>query len=258
MKIFWNNAKIECDFYPPITFELDFNMPSILITGAGKGLGRELLTVFHQQGWTVFPLVRRSDQADELRISFPEKCFPLVGDVTSENVPLEINRVLEKNTAALDVLINNAGNIRKLRGLDNTSEKDLEEHFQVHCIGALRCVKAALPFLRRSPKATIVNITSRWGSISRTVSQKGCGIYAYQIAKCAQNMLTACLDQDLKKEGLRVFAVHPGRLKTEVAPPDADVEPYDAARKLFSWLQTIDRNAICGCHDLMSSELIEW
>jgi NAD(P)-dependent dehydrogenase (short-subunit alcohol dehydrogenase family) len=233
-------------------------MPSVLITGAGKGFGRELLTFFHQQGWTVFPLVRRSSQADELRISFSDKCFPLVGDVTSENVSLEISRVLEKNTTSLDVLINNAGNIRKLRGLDNTSEKDLEEHFQVHCIGALRCVKAALPFLRRSRKATIVNITSRWGSIIRTVSQKGCGIYAYQIAKCAQNMLTACLDQDLKNEGIRVFAIHPGKLKTEVAPPDADIEPRDAARRLFAWLQTMERNIVCGCHDLISGGLIEW
>jgi len=233
-------------------------MSSVLITGAGRGFGREVLTVFHQQGWTVFPLVRRSSQADELRISFAGKCVPVVGDVTSENVSLEINRVLEKNTAALDVLINNAGNIRKLRGLDNTSEKDLEEHFQVHCLGALRCVKAALPFLRRSPGATIINITSRWGSIGRTVSQKGCGIYAYQIAKCSQNMLTACLDQDLKQEGIRVFSVHPGRLKTGVAPPDADIDPGDAARKLYTWLQTIDRNAICGCHDLMSGGLIEW
>ena len=233
-------------------------MPSVLITGAGKGFGRELLTVFHQQGWTVFPLIRRSSQAEELQSSFGENCFPLMGDVTSENVTLEVARVLQAHTVSLDVLVNNAGNIKKLRGLENTSEKDLEEHFQVHCIGVLRCVKAALPFLRRSTAATIINITSRWGSIGRTISQKGCGIYAYQIAKCAQNMLTACLDQDLREKGIRVLAVHPGRLKTGVAPPDADIEPREAARKLFSWLQTIDRNTVCGCHELISGGLIEW
>jgi NAD(P)-dependent dehydrogenase (short-subunit alcohol dehydrogenase family) len=233
-------------------------MPSVLITGAGKGFGRELLTVFHQQEWTIFPLVRRPAQAEELLISLGKNCFPVIGDVSSENVNLEITKVLQAHTVSLDVLINNAGNIRKLRGLENTYEKELEKHFQVHCVGALRCVKAALPFLRKAPAATVINITSRWGSIGRTISHKGSGIYAYQIAKCAQNMLTACLDQDLKKEGIRVLAVHPGRLKTDVAPPDADIEPRDAARKLFDWLQKIDRDTVCGCHDLMDSGLIEW
>jgi NAD(P)-dependent dehydrogenase (short-subunit alcohol dehydrogenase family) len=233
-------------------------MPSVLMTGAGKGFGRELLTVFHQQGWIVFPLVRRSDQTEELQNSLGKNCYPIIADVTSDKITLEITRVLQAHPASLDVLINNAGNIKKLRGLDNTFETDLQEHFQVHCVGALRCVKAALPFLRKSPQAIIINITSRWGSINRTISQKGCGIYAYQIAKCAQNMLTACLDQDLKNEGIRVFAVHPGRLKTEVAPADADIKPGEAAGKLFSWLQSVNRDTVCGCHDLMGGGLIEW
>jgi NAD(P)-dependent dehydrogenase (short-subunit alcohol dehydrogenase family) len=233
-------------------------MPSVLITGAGKGFGRELLIVFYQQGWIVFPLVRRSSQADELNSSLGKNCFPIIADVTAASTTLEITRVLQAHTTSLDVLINNAGNIKKLRGLENTFETDLKEHFQVHCVGALRCVKAALPFIRQSPRAIIINITSRWGSIGRTISHRGCGIYAYQIAKCAQNMLTACLDQDLKNENIRVFAVHPGRLKTEVASEDADIEPIDAARKLFFWLQSVNRDTVCGCHDLMGGGLIDW
>jgi NAD(P)-dependent dehydrogenase (short-subunit alcohol dehydrogenase family) len=71
-------------------------------------------------------------------------------------------------------------------------------------------------------------------------------------------MLTACLDQELRKKGIRVFAVHPGKLQTEVAAPDADVRPRDAALKLADWVKSVDRNLVCGCHDLMSDELIEW
>ncbi len=59
-------------------------------------------------------------------------------------------------------------------------------------------------------------------------------------------------------EGIRVFAVHPGRLRTSVAAADADTEPADAARELADWVERVDREAPVGCHDLMRGGLIEW
>ncbi|MBU0754470.1 MAG: SDR family oxidoreductase [Planctomycetes bacterium] len=152
--------------------------------------------------------------------------------------------------------MNNAGNIRKHRGLLNTTVEDLEVLFSVHCVGAFRCVKSALPFLKRSGRPMVVKISSRWGSISRSVSGKGGGIYSYQIAKCAQNMLTACLDQELEKEGIRVLAVHPGKLKTQVAAADADTEPQAAAEVLAEWIERIDERTECVLHDLMGEKTI--
>jgi NAD(P)-dependent dehydrogenase (short-subunit alcohol dehydrogenase family) len=83
-------------------------------------------------------------------------------------------------------------------------------------------------------------------------------IYAYNIAKSTQNMLTACLSVDLRQYGIKVFAVHPGRLKTEVAPADADVEPRVAAAKLADWIERTDENTPCGLYDLINGGLIEW
>jgi NAD(P)-dependent dehydrogenase (short-subunit alcohol dehydrogenase family) len=71
-------------------------------------------------------------------------------------------------------------------------------------------------------------------------------------------MLTACLDQELKPKGVRVFAVHPGRLKTAAAAPDADTEPFEAAQKLADWIQSLDSMAECGLHDLMDAGIIDW
>ena len=233
-------------------------MRAVLITGAGRGFGRELFRVFSECGWTVFPLVRNTDTAAELVATNKSKCFPIIGDVASEKTADEIAGVLDAHADSLDLLINNAGNVKKHRGLRNTPACDLEDLFRVHCIGAFRCTKAALPFLKKAERPVVINITSRWGSIARTVSGKGGRIYSYQIAKSAQNMLTACLDQELKGDGIRVFAVHPGRLKTEVAAADANVEPREAALRLFDWAGSVDREVVCGCHDLMSGELIEW
>ena len=84
------------------------------------------------------------------------------------------------------------------------------------------------------------------------------GIYSYSIAKCAQNMLTVCLDQELRKEGIRVFAVHPGRLRTAAAAVDADTEPQVAAARLSEWVESVGRNAECGLHDLMAGGVIPW
>lgn len=233
----------------------------VLITGANKGFGRELLEIYATNGWEVFPLVRRQDDAAALESYYSSRCFPIIGDVSSDSVEKSIIKVLAKQTTTLDVLINNAGNIRKQRGLDNALPEDIHEHFNVHCLGALRCTNAVLPFLKNSSRSQIVNITSRWGSIARTAAgQGGIGkaIYAYKIAKCAQNMLTACLHQELKDDNIHVISVHPGRLKTSVAPPDADIDPHEAAEKLFAWLQNIDHNLPCRCYDLIGDETIEW
>ncbi|HVN75751.1 MAG TPA: SDR family NAD(P)-dependent oxidoreductase, partial [Thermoanaerobaculaceae bacterium] len=230
-------------------------MPSVLITGASRGFGRALLDVFAARQWTVFPLVRDAGLAARLCFGHGQSCHPVVADVATEGVGPAIAEVLGRHLGALDLLINNAGSIRKTRGAAAADPADFDEAFQTHCVGALRCVKAALPFLRRSPQATVVNVTSRWGSIARTEAGMGGGIYSYQIAKCAQNMLSACLDQELRPEGIRVFALHPGRLLTAVAAADADTPPEEAAARLADWVVAVDRDAPCGIHDLTGGVL---
>jgi NAD(P)-dependent dehydrogenase (short-subunit alcohol dehydrogenase family) len=231
-------------------------MPSVLVTGAGHGFGRELGRVFLERGWTVLPLVRAPE--DMAPWAEADRCFPLCADVGAADAEHAIGRALEARTSALDLLVNNAGQIHKRRWLSETVVEDVEELFRVHCAGALRCTRAALPFLRRAPRPIVVNVTSRFGSIARSAAGEFRGIYSYSIAKCAQNMLTVCLDQELRKEGIRVFAVHPGRLRTAAAAVDADTEPRVAAARLADWLDAIDRDADCFLYDLMGGGVLPW
>ena len=229
-----------------------------LITGAGRGLGRAVLDVFADRGWCLFPLVRDRHVADELASSYPD-CHPIVGDVTTDHVEQAIVEILRQNTDSLDLLVNNAGNIVKTPGVLGMTPAELVDHFQVHCVGAFRCVKAAFPFLARADEALVVNISSRRGSFPFTVSEPAVGrAYAYRVAKCAQNMLTVCLDRELRESGIRAFAVHPGRLHTEVAPPDAHTEPHRAAAALADWVESIDRSAPCRFVDLMDQGILDW
>ena len=231
-------------------------MASVLITGASRGFGRELVEVYRRGGWTVFPLVRRQDAAREW--AGRENCHPICADVGLPAVEEAIASVLRDHTRALDVLINNAGDVKKLRWLPQTEPEDIEELVRVHCVGAFRCTRAALPFLRSAGRPAVVNITSRFGSIARTLAGDFRGIYSYAIAKSAQNMLTACLDQELRAEGIRVFAVHPGQLKTTAAAVDADTEPRVAAERLAQWLESVDRAADCRLYDLMGADILPW
>ncbi|HPA52112.1 MAG TPA: SDR family NAD(P)-dependent oxidoreductase [Thermoanaerobaculia bacterium] len=230
-------------------------MPAVLITGAGKGFGRAMLEEYLRRGWTAYPVVRDSRVAASLEGS---GCRPIVADVVASDAEGLIAATLDAYGDPLDLLVNNAGIIRKARGLAAAEPEDLESHFHVHCLGALRCTRAARPWLRRAERPLVVNVTSRFGSIGQTAAGGFRGIYAYNVAKAAQNMLTACLDQELRDERIRVVAVHPGRLRTTVGAADADTEPAVAARALADWVDRLDRDAPCACWDLMRGGVIEW
>jgi len=231
-------------------------MPSVLVTGASRGFGRELARVFVERGFTVFPLVRTPEAVGAW--AGEDRCHPICADVGEAGAEDAVREGLGSRTRTLDLLVNNAGQIKKLRWLKETTVEDVEELFRVHCAGALRVTMAALPFLRRASSPKVVNVTSRFGSIARSAAGEFRGIYSYSIAKCAQNMLTVCLDRELRKEGIRVFAVHPGRLKTGVAAADADTEPGVAAAKLADWVERVDRDVDCLLYDLMGGGAIPW
>ncbi len=231
-------------------------MLSVLITGASRGFGRELAGVYARRGWTIFPLVR--DPVVAKAWAGSDRCHPICADVGSPAVESAISAALANQNGGLNLLVNNAGDVRKLRWLPETAAEDVQELFRVHCVGALRCTRAALPFLRRAPMPMVVNVTSRFGSIARCANGEFRGLYSYSIAKCAQNMLTVCLDRELRKEGIRVWAVHPGRLMTEAAAYDAVTEPAVAAERLADWLNAVDRDADCFLYDVMGGEVIPW
>jgi NAD(P)-dependent dehydrogenase (short-subunit alcohol dehydrogenase family) len=233
-------------------------MRTVLVTGAGGGFGRALLVAFGERGWSLFPLVREPRMAEELALLY-ERCHPIIGDVSRDEVHQRISETLLEHTESLDLLVNNAGNIQKTPGVLAMTPDELVDHFQVHCVGVLRCVKATFPFLVEADDPLVVNVSSRRGAFSFTQSEPVVGrAYAYRIAKCAQNMLTVCLDQELRESGIRVFAVHPGRLRTSVAPPDADTEPERAAVALVAWIESIDRSAPSRLFDLMGQTTLDW
>jgi len=233
-------------------------MKTILITGTSKGLGLELLKIFLKNNWTVFALARDIETFKFVTNEYPTLCFPIKADVTDDSTFQKIQNSIKSKTNCLDVLINNAGNAKKCFGLENVTPNDLDDHFKVHVSGVFRVIKACLPFLKQSNNPLVINISSRKGSISKINSGAYRILFPYQVAKCAQNMLTVCLNQELKDTNINVYAVHPGSLKTDVAPPDADTEPSIAALKLFNWIDKEEKPPKGNFYNIMDESIIEW
>ena len=226
---------------------------NVLISGASRGLGRALQSLYAQRRWRTFPLVRSEQAADELASQWPDNCRPIVTDVTDDETVERIRSVLRRRHAdKVHVLVNNAGYAGRSCRVDELSSEEIEEMLAVHCMGALRCIQSALPFLRAAEGATIVNITSRLGSMARNADGEFAGkpfTYSYRIAKAAQNMLTLCLSQELKTSGIAVVGVHPGALLTDSRSHDADTTPQVAARRIADLVDRIDTEQTGTCFD---------
>ncbi len=224
----------------------------VLITGANRGLGYELLRVFYENQSTVFPLVRSGEMALRLREEFKPECHPILTDLRDDNCQKEIRSVLTQYTDRLDILINNAGIPGTEYEIEKVSSQEVLELLNVHCLGVIRTVRATFDFLEQSSRPSIVNVSSRLGSLQRISSGefKERNIsYSYRIAKAAQNMFTVCLSQELKDKNVTVIALHPGELKTSSGSSDAKTEASQAATNLFNLLNSIEK----GHREVLSS-----
>jgi NAD(P)-dependent dehydrogenase (short-subunit alcohol dehydrogenase family) len=96
-------------------------------------------------------------------------------------------------------------------------------------VGTLRVVRALLPRLREGKVKRIVDITSQLGSIAEASG----GRYAYRLSKAALNMATRLLAEDLRGDGFRTVAIHPGWVQTRMGGSAAPVPPEQSVRGML-------------------------
>lgn len=209
-------------------------MPNVLITGSARGLGKALAGFFNKHDYGLFLVARSEKSAGELNNEFPSAKI-LLADVSSPEYENSLKDWLGGST--MDVVINNAGIGGKGPTLDTATADQIRSVFETNCIGTFTTVKGALKALKRSKEAIVINISSRRGSLSMQAAgaakNSDCS-YAYRISKAAQNMLTLCMADDFENEGIKIAAIHPGRLLTSMASEDACMTPEISAEKIGS------------------------
>ncbi|MEI5908430.1 SDR family NAD(P)-dependent oxidoreductase [Bacillus spongiae] len=212
---------------------------NVLITGGNRGLGLELVREFNKNGHTVFPVVRSKESLVFLTEEFTVRCHPILADLSKDESIEEINFQISAYVNCIDLVINNAGIPGKTYEIEKIDTKELMDLYNIHCLGVVRTVQATITYLRKATNPHIINLSSRLGSLSKVSSgqfEKGKFSYSYRIAKAAQNMLTLCLDQELRDIPISVTAIHPGKLQTSSGAYDADMSPEDAAIRIYNWL----------------------
>lgn len=196
-----------------------------VVTGANRGLGLEFVRQLTAAGREVVGTARRPDEAGELA-QLPARVERL--DVTDDDSVAGFARALEGT--AVEVLINNAGHGVGERRLDRIDFETLKHFFDVNSIGPLRVSRALLPHLKAGGRRTIVNITSRMGSIDDNSSG---GAYGYRASKAALNMITVSMAVDLRDAGVTCIVLHPGWVQTRMGGDSAPLSPEDSIRGML-------------------------
>ena len=218
-------------------------MKTVVITGAARGLGRELLSAYDGQGWRTAPVVRDSGAAVRLREECsPSNCQPIVADLTSPDTESAIWDALAP-IGTVDLLINNAGIPGRSTGLFDCTPTEVAELLDIHVLSALRVCRAVVPRMLNADRPKIINISSRLGSLEKSAAGEFSGkgfSYSYRIAKAAQNMLSVCLSEEFARQGVQVAAVHPGQFMSSTASSGADRSAGEAASELVQWIKSLE------------------
>jgi NAD(P)-dependent dehydrogenase (short-subunit alcohol dehydrogenase family) len=196
-----------------------------LVTGANKGIGRQIVAQLAERGMTVLlgarDPQRRAEAVEALR-SAGGDVRPLALDVTDPAGVRAAAAQLETEFGRLDVLVNNAG-ITGARGQSpSTAEVDeVRRVFDTNVFGVLRVTNAMLPLLTRSPAPRIVNVSSSVGSLAQAADLSGPladlpASAAYVPSKTALNSLTVQYAKELAKAGVLVNAACPGYCATDL------------------------------------------
>jgi NAD(P)-dependent dehydrogenase (short-subunit alcohol dehydrogenase family) len=197
---------------------------TILVTGAGRGLGLALAHVLTHRGHTVIGTLRNLKEADGLKVLGAEI---EVLDVSDDASIAALGERLKGR--AIDVLVNNAGVGSQQSQLADLTGAELHSVFQINAFAPLLLTRALTPSLRAGKRKLVMNVTSQLGSIT---NNSGGSSYPYRASKSALNQLTKSLSVELGRDGFTCFVVHPGWVKTDMGGPGAPLSPEDSADAL--------------------------
>lgn len=190
----------------------------MLITGASRGIGAATALLAAERGFTVVINYRREREAAEALVAqitaAGGKARAFAADVANEDDVLRLFREVDDAFGRLDVLVNNAGILERQMRLEDMDVARLQRVFAVNVTGTFLCCREAVKRMARKhggSGGSIVNVSSmasRLGSPNEYID--------YAAAKGAVDSLTIGLAKEVASEGIRVNAVRPGLIRTEI------------------------------------------
>ncbi len=194
-----------------------------LVSGANKGIGREIVRQLSEKGLRVYLGARDEARGRKAVAELSERGGNirfLQLDVTQPDSIHAAAQVIEEDSGKLDILINNAGVIFESAPPTKADMVLLRKTFETNYFGAVALTQAMLPLLRKSGHKVIVNVSSGLGSSTLHGVPGWSGfafpLLAYNSSKAALNSFTVLLANELRPEGFRVNSVNPGYVATDL------------------------------------------
>lgn len=201
-------------------------MPTVMITGANRGIGLELLRQYSEAGWEVLGTCRdlagaeaaRSIAEGNPRVTLHEL------DVTDSAA---VDALAGQLTGtAIDVLILNAGVMSPgSNTLGKLDAADFLRVLEVNVVAPAICAQALRTHVAASERRTLVGIGSFLGSIG---SNSDGGLYSYRSSKAGIHAVMRSLSIDLREEGVTAIAMHPGWVQTDMGGTDAAISTRES------------------------------
>jgi NAD(P)-dependent dehydrogenase (short-subunit alcohol dehydrogenase family) len=233
---------------------------TILVTGAGRGLGCSITKKHLGLGDRVYALYRT--MTDELKslTNTSEGLRMYQCDVASTESVAEAVKELLAGEKKLDIIYNNAG-VYRFEDKTGLAQIDIDaglEIININALGALRICKAVWPLIQKG--SLVVNISSEAGSIGASRRRQE---YCYCMSKAAMNMGAKILSNELWKRSARVISIHPGWLRTAMGGPDAfaskySVSPDESAANIVDIAVNIDELPADQLFISHTGEILPW
>lgn len=189
----------------------------IIITGASRGIGRKTAIELAKQGHTIIANYHQSEkEAKQLEKEYPN-ITAIKADVTQKK---EVQALIEKvytTYGKIDVLINNAG-ISQIKLFTELTEQDWEQMIKMNLTSAFYTTQTVSKIMIQQKQGLILNISSIWGQEGAS-----CEVH-YATAKAGINGMTKALAKELGPSGIRVNAIAPGIINTQM---NADLTPEE-------------------------------
>jgi NAD(P)-dependent dehydrogenase (short-subunit alcohol dehydrogenase family) len=221
-----------------------------LVTGANRGLGLALVRGLLARGDRVIATARHPGKATALNTlagDYPGRLHVLPLDVASEKSRAELTRELPLvlDDARLDVLINNAGVLHSGERWGKLQADVIEDSLRINAVGPMLLVQAVEHLL--ADGAVVANISTQMASLATRNEFRS---PSYSMSKAAQNMATVQLAFALKPRRIKVVALSPGWVRTDMGGAGGELAPEEAAGGLLE--------TIAGLNDADSGRFLDW
>jgi len=203
-------------------------MPTIMISGANKGLGLGFATRFARDGWRVLASCRNPDAAADLDALAQDSDGRVRVDELDVTDHASVDRyAVASKTESIDILFNNAGIPGpQPQNFGNTDYAAWADVIRTNVFGVMKMSEAFIEHVARSVRKMIVNVSSGTSSIANkttmTPAQSDKGeLYLYRSSKTALNMTSRCMAWELEPRGVGVVMLGPGWVRTALGSDKA-------------------------------------